>query len=135
MHEMPSLSALKGATVTVSNSGTYPEPGAASVQVLFSDGSSLRADYWRVVKGDKPDLSSFDHAQKYGLPEPVDAFTQLELELRGKCVTEALLDARTGDLVFNFEDDLEFRIFNFSGYEVWVIHFPNGTVEYSPYAK
>jgi len=41
-----SLSSLRGATAEVSNSGVYPEPGRASVQLLFSDGSSLRADYW-----------------------------------------------------------------------------------------
>jgi hypothetical protein len=130
-----SLSALKGATVKVSNSDAYPEAGAASVQLLFSEGSRLRADYWRIVNRDKAGVSSFDHDQKYGLPAPIDAFQRLEDELQGKRVTGALLDARTGDLVFSFEEDLEFRVFNFTGYEVWEIHFPNGTGEYSPYAR
>jgi hypothetical protein len=26
-------------------------------------------------------------------------------------------------------------VFNFTGYEVWEIHFPDGTGEYSPYAR
>jgi hypothetical protein len=130
-----SLSALKGTTVKVSNSGAYPEPGTASVQLLFSDGSRLRADYWRIIDRDEAGVSSFDHDQKYGLPAPIDAFQQLEHELQGKLVTDALLDARTGDLLFSFEEDLEFRVFNFTGYEVWEIHFPNGTGEYSPYAR
>jgi hypothetical protein len=101
-----SLSSLKGATASVSNSGAYPEPGMASVQLLFSEGSRLRADYWRIVKNDRANLSSFDHAQKYGLPAPIDAFKQLEQELQGKCVVDAFLDTRTGDLQFTFEDQL-----------------------------
>ena len=40
-----SLSELKGATAKVSNSGAYPEPGTASVQLLFNGGTGLRADY------------------------------------------------------------------------------------------
>jgi hypothetical protein len=130
-----SLSALKGSTTKVSTSAAYPEPGKASVQLLFSEGSRLRADYWRIVKRDKAGVSSFDHDQKYGLPAPIDAFQQLEGELEGKRVTDALLDARTGDLLFGFEEDVEFRAFNFTGYEAWEIHFPNGTGEYSPYAR
>lgn len=86
------------------------------------------------MKNDRADLSSFDHGQRYGGPAPIDAFRQLEEELQGKSVSDAFLDTRTGDLQFNFEDRIEFRVFNFTGYEVWEIHFPNGTVEYSPYA-
>lgn len=66
---------------------------------------------------------------------PIDALHQLEKELQGKRVTDALLDNRTGGLYLGFEEDVEFRVFNFTGYEVWEIHFPDGTGEYSPYAK
>jgi hypothetical protein len=107
----------------------------ASVQLLFSEGSRLRADYWRIVKGDKAGLSSFDHEQKYGLPAPINAFKEVEQELAGKRVTDAHFDVRTGDLCFSFEGEVEFRVFNFTGYEVWEIHFPNGTGEYSPHAR
>jgi len=130
-----SLSELKGETAEVSNSGAYPNPGTASVQLLFSEGTRLRADYWRIVKNDKAGVSSFDHDQKYGLPEPIDSFHQLEQELRGTRVTDALIDARTGDLLFRFEGSVEFCIFNFTGYEVWEIHFSNGTGEYSNFAR
>jgi hypothetical protein len=130
-----SLSELTGSTATVSNSGAYPEPGAASVQLLFSDGSRFRADYWRIVQAGKAGVSSFDHNQKYGLLAPIDSFQQLEADLRNKRVTRALFDARTGDLNFLFEDDIELQIFNFTGYEVWEIHFRNGTGEYSPHAR
>jgi hypothetical protein len=130
-----SLAALKGATANVSDSGVYSDAGEASVQLLFSNGSRLRADYWRIVKGDRAGVSSFDHGQKYGLPAPIDALQQLEKELQGKRVTDALFDNRTGDLYLGFEEDVEFRVFNFTGYEVWEIHFPDGTGEYSTYAK
>jgi hypothetical protein len=80
-------------------------------------------------------LSSFDHGQQYGLPAKIDAFSQLEQLLHDKRVTDVLLEARTGDLLFEFAGDLELRVFNFTGYEVWEIHFPDGTGEYSPYAS
>jgi hypothetical protein len=130
-----SLSELKGATARVSNSGAYPEPGAASVLLLFNEGSRLRADYWRIVKDENAGVSSFDHDQQYGLPAPVDAFKQLEEQVEGKPVVDAIFDARTGDLLFRFEENVEFRVFNFTSYEVWDIQFPDGTGEYSPYAR
>jgi hypothetical protein len=130
-----SLSRLKSGSVNVSDSGAFPEPGAASVQLLFSDGSRLRADYWRIVKGEKAGVSSFDHRQQYGLPSPIDAIVHLQEELQDKTVTDARLDERTGDLLFRFTGGLEFQVFNFTGSEVWEIHFPNGTGEYSPYAR
>jgi hypothetical protein len=130
-----SLSALTGATVDVSNSGAYPEPGAASVQLLFSEGSRLRADYWRIVKGGKAGVSSFDHDQKYGLPSPINSFRQLEQELQGRRVTHASLNASTCDLHFRFDGDVELQVFGFTAYEVWEIQFPNGRCEYSNHVK
>jgi hypothetical protein len=130
-----SLSQLKGKIAAVSNSGRYPEPGAASVELTFNDGSRLRSDYWRIIKRGKADLSSFDHNQKYGLPAKIDAFLELDLELQDRKVIGARWDCRTGDLIFEFEGEIEFQALNFTGYEVWEIHFSNGSGEYSPYAK
>lgn len=130
------LSSLKNASVSVSNSGAFPEPGAASVQLLFSDGSKLRADYWRLIRDDKAGVSSFDHRQQYGLPMAIDSVMQLREELEDKFVIDAQLEERSGDLRFLFSSDIEFQVFNFTGYEVWEIHFPNGNEEfYSPYAR
>jgi hypothetical protein len=129
------LSRLKSTTVRVSDSGAFPELGAASVQLIFSDGSKLRADYWRVIRDGKARDSSFDHKQKYGLPEPIDAIRHLQKELHGRRVSDACLEAKTGDLIFCLEGDVEFQVFNFTGYEVWEILFPNGIGEYSNYAK
>jgi hypothetical protein len=43
--------------------------------------------------------------------------------------------AKPTRLQFGFEGDVEFRVFNFTRYEVWEIHFSNGTGEYSNCAK
>jgi hypothetical protein len=73
-----SLLELKNGPVRVSASNAYPEPGTASVQLLFANGARLRADYWRVTKNGKASISSFDHEQKYGLPAPIDAIEELK---------------------------------------------------------
>jgi hypothetical protein len=130
-----SLFNLKGGAVSVSATNYYPEPGMASVQLLFPDGSTLRAEYWRVMKNGKACMSSFDHRQQYGLPAPIDAISELEEQLRDKTVVDALLDAETGDLLFHFTDNIKFQVFNLSSYEVWEIHFADGTGEYSPSAR
>ena len=130
-----SLASLKGAKVRTSNPEFFLEPGIAPVELHFSDGSRIRANYWRIVRDSKARTSSFDHQQKYGLPEPIDAFARIAEELDGKSLREARWDARTGDLIFSFEHELELQVFNFTGYEDWEIHFSNGTGEYSPYAR
>ena len=130
-----SLSQLVGKIAAVSNSGRYPEPGAASVELAFNDGSRLRSDYWRIIKHEKAGLSSFDNDQKSGLPANIDAILELDLELQDRKVSGAHWDRRTGDLIFMFEGEIEFQVLNFTGYEVWKIHFSNGSGEYSPYAK
>ena len=44
-----SLFNLKSSSAVVSDVHSYPEPGIAGVEVLFSEGSRLRAAYWRVI--------------------------------------------------------------------------------------
>jgi len=95
----------------------------------------LRADYWRVSKDGRASLSSFDHNQQYGLPAPINAISELEEHLRTKVLLEARLDGETGDLLFRFTQDIKLQVLNVSGYEVWEIKFPDGTGEYSNYAK
>jgi hypothetical protein len=130
-----SLSALAASTVIVEEGNSYPEPGQASVFVRFSKGEWLRAEFWRVVEGDAPGVSSFDHKQKYGLPEPVDAVSVLQQKLDERRIEAARLERETGDLVFEFVGNVVLRVFNFTGYEIWEMHFPNGAVEYSNYNK
>ena len=107
----------------------------ASIQLLFANGTRLEAEYWRLVLDGKPGVSSFDHQQKYGLLAPINAVNTLQETLQGKLVTNALLDHKTGDLIFEFVGSIALQVFNFTGYEIWHIRFPDGTGEYSNYRK
>ena len=130
-----SLTKLKGRSVSVSPSDHYPEPGQASVYLDFADGSKLRANYWRVTKGGRASVSSFDHEQQHGLPAPINAIAQLQALLQNRTVTDATWDSESGDLLFEFSDTIKVRVLNFTGYEVWEIRFPDGTGEYSNHAR
>ena len=128
-----SLAGLVGNSVRVSAREVYTD--SISVDLDFSGGTKLRFDYWRLVIDGKERVSSFDHNQQYGLPAPVDAIKQLETELQGKAVTQVPLDAETGDLQFQFGANVKLRVFAFSAYEVWEIHFPDGLEVYSNHTK
>ncbi|MBL3677013.1 MAG: hypothetical protein JKP92_05855 [Alphaproteobacteria bacterium] len=130
-----SISSLNGTSINVLDNDAYPEEGQVSVLIAFSDGTKLRANYWRMIKDGKEKLSSFDNNQKYGLPAPIDAKKELQYELNGESVLSARLDLETGDLHFEFSQTLKLSVFAFTGYEVWEIIFPDGIVEYSNYAK
>jgi hypothetical protein len=130
-----SLSELKNETARVAASDDFEEPGKASVRLSFSNGSTLRADYWRVSKNGKAGVSSFDHHQQYGLPAAIDAIGELQEHVQGRAVTDLWLVKETGDLFFQFTSNVELQIFNFTGYEVGEIRFPDGTGQYSNYAK
>ena len=129
------LSDLIHASVQVSPGNGHPEPGCASLALLFANGTKLQADYWRLIENEKAGISSFDHQQQYGLPAPINAIAELQELIQDKVVFGARLDSETGDLIFNFDGNIKLQIFNFTGYEVWEINFPNGSVEYSNYAK
>jgi hypothetical protein len=129
------LASLRGTNVRTENPEWFWEPGMATVELHFSDGSRLRTNYWRIIRDDKAEISSFDHKQQYGLPAPIDALARIAELLDGRSLREARRDSRTGDLVFSFEPDVELQALNLSGYEDWEIVFSNGTGEYSPYAR
>jgi hypothetical protein len=124
------LSDLIHASVQVSAGNGYPEPGCASLVLLFANGTKLQADYWRLINDGKAGISSFDHQQQYGLPAPIDAIRELQQLIQNKLATGTRLDSETGD-----GGNIKLQILNLTGYEVWDIHFPNGAVEYSNYAK
>jgi hypothetical protein len=130
-----SLSALKGATVDVLPGNGYPEPGQASILIRFSNGALLTAEFWRIVEDGKAGVSSFDHQKKYGLPAPIDALSVLQQLLHDKGVVDARLQPETGDLLFEFTGEASLQVFNFTGYEIWEMRFPDGTGKYSNYAK
>lgn len=130
-----SLRKLTGCSVVVSDVDAYKEPGTATVQLLFSDGSRLRAEYWRLIIDGKERVSSFDDRQKYGLTAPINARRVLKKELQGKTVEAVRLDKETADLVFEFSGNLKLQVFGFTGYEMWEISISRGGGGYSNYAK
>ena len=130
-----SLLHLKGGPVQVVALDSPSDPGAACIQFLFQNGAMLRADYWRVSKDGRASLSSFDHKQQYGLPAPINAASELKEQLTNKVLIDARLDGETGDLLFRFTDNINLQVLNVTSYEVWEIKFPDGTGEYSNYAK
>jgi hypothetical protein len=129
------LSALVGSRVTVLPADIPRDAGQAPVLVSFSTGAVLTAVYWRIVENGMAGYSSFDHEQIYGLPAAINAIDVLRDVVTNRKLTLASLDHRTGDLLFGFSDDLMLQVFNFTGYEIWDMRFPNGAVEYSNYNK
>jgi hypothetical protein len=129
------LTTLPKSTVVVSNGNGFPELGQASISVFFGDGTRLDAEYWRLIENGSASYSSFDHQQRYGLPEAIDAIEELRKRMLGKTLTAALHDLETGDLVFEFSRSSKLQILNLTGYEIWQISFANGSVEYSNRAK
>ncbi|MFF2083221.1 hypothetical protein ACFVVM_05575 [Nocardia sp. NPDC058176] len=100
----------------------------------FSDGTGLSAQFWRLTKKGRPEVSIFDHRRQYGLPAPIDALSILRHELVGRTLLVAELDQTTADLRFMFEGELRLEVFNFTGFEIWELTFPDGTGELSNYA-
>jgi hypothetical protein len=107
-----SLARLKTTSVTVADGHIPDERGTASVVVSFSDGTILRAFYWRLIEDGRALLSSFDHQQKYGLPAPIDAKERLSNTLDGKICNDAQFDVETADLIFFFGKTIKLQIFN-----------------------
>ncbi len=107
---------------------------AFGLEIRFADGTKISAQFWRLIASGKPIISIFDHRQKYGLPQPIDAFEMLRTQLIGKGVSHAAISKTSGDLLLSFEGDVELELFNFTAYEVWEIKFPDGTSELSNYA-
>ena len=44
------------------------------------------------------------------------------------------MNPETGDLVLKFSGDVKVEVFNFTGYEVWDLRFPDGSCEFSTFA-
>jgi hypothetical protein len=98
-------------------------------------GPNCKRNSGGLIEHGRASFSSFDHQQKYGLPVVIDAIQELRERLADKVVEEAVLDEETGDLLFRFTHDTKLQILNVTGYEIWDIRFPDGTGEYSNYAK
>jgi hypothetical protein len=122
---------LTNESVHIEVDDAFPEPGQASVLVRFSNGARLRAGYWRLIANGRVALSSFDHEQKYGLPEPIDARKSLHKALDGRTCLDVRLDTETADILLMFADGTRLQVFRLTGYEDWEFSFPGGRVDYS----
>jgi len=107
---------------------------SVGTSMRFGDATRLSAQFWRLIRDGKPQVSIFDHRQRYGLPAPIDAVQVLRNEILGKRVIEASMSETTGDLRFAFAGDLLFEVFNFTAFEIWDVTFADGTREFSNYA-
>ena len=128
------LAELNNSVVTVLPDDIPDENGTAAIIIRFSDGTTIKAAYWRLIQDNCTRVSSFDHRQKYGLPVPIDAKEQIARLLTGKICDSAKLNSETADIIIWFYEIIKLEIFNFTRYEIWEIHFPDGTGEYSNYA-
>lgn len=111
-----------------------PDIYSVGTSIEFTSGTHLNAQFWRLIKAGRPVVSIFDHRQRYGLPEPIDALRIIREELVGKHLLDAVMDRTTGDLRFRFDNDLLLEVFNFTGFEIWAVTFPDGSSELSNYA-
>lgn len=102
------------------------------VSIVFSNKTEVVASYWRAVSAGIR-ISSFDQNQKYGLAKEIKAVEELSKIISGETITDATLEEDTGDIELVMGAK-KLQIFNFTGYEVWEISFPDGTGEYSNYA-
>jgi hypothetical protein len=107
---------------------------ATGTLLRFADRTTVSAQFWRLIKSGRPFVSIFDHRQQYGLPTPIDAIGALRQELVGKPVVDASMNDLTGDLHFGFRGGHVLEVFNFTGFEIWEVTFPDGTGQLSNYA-
>ncbi len=129
------LDGLKGLQVRIEEGQDYPGLDEAQIVCRFGEEGFVKAVYWRLLTGGRHVLSSFDHRQVYGLPMPINATHDLRLALDGKALRDVQLDAPTGDIRLHFDDDSELQALNFTGYEVWVAVFGDGSIAYSNYYR
>ncbi|MEH2497814.1 hypothetical protein V1294_004293 [Bradyrhizobium sp. AZCC 1678] len=129
-----SLARLRNVSVSVIADDIPDAEGTAAIVIRFSDGTVLKAQYWRLIQDGRASLSSFDHQKKYGLPAPIDAKEEVSNRLQRQVCNGVQFDSETADLTLVFGESTKLQAFNFTGHEIWEIHFPDGTGQYSNYA-
>jgi hypothetical protein len=86
----------------------------------FSNGASVTTQsIWRALTAHGIAITSEDHHQRFGLPEPVDAAQRAASTLLGE-VTQVTLAPVTSDLRISFDSETTLEFLNTScGYEGW----------------
>ncbi|MGH8223580.1 MAG: DUF6188 family protein [Woeseiaceae bacterium] len=86
----------------------------------FANNVDLRvACPWRILAGGRIAHGDCDHAQRFGLPEPVDGADRSK-KLLANAIQGVAIREDTGDLTVSFDDGMALEILNTSsGYEGW----------------
>src|SRR5262245_5579320 len=137
MTDFQQLAQLRGEkceTVDAIKHEGSPDIYSVETSIEFTNGTHLNAQFWRLIKEGRALVSIFDHRQRYGLPAPIDALGIIREELVGKQLLDAVMDRTTGDLRFRFDNDLLLEVFNFTGFEIWAVTFPDGSLALSNYS-
>ena len=75
---------------------------------------------WRILADGRIAYGDEDHAQQFGLPEPIDGLERTNGLLLNKTVQGVRIRDDTADLTISFNDQLALEILNLSsGYEGW----------------
>jgi hypothetical protein len=91
----------------------------------FDEGSLAVDGLWRIIEEGEVRLTSRDHGQRCGLPEPVDAYREAASKLQGRLVVEVRLTERSADLFIEFEGGQRLEVLtDSSGYESWTLRAP-----------
>ncbi len=87
----------------------------------FDCGGTIYAEsVWRLVTPETVVVTSADHGQLFGLPEPVDAEKLINSTLREIGVASYSCVGPHCDLIILFENQARLQFFNMScGYESW----------------
>ena len=95
----------------------------------FATGVFVSAECpWRILDHGHIAVSSDDHKQQFGLPEPIDAAEVASDLLSPLRVTDVEVREGTADLLLSFTEDKQLQIIPFSsGYESWQVRDPSGT--------
>jgi hypothetical protein len=73
-----------------------------------------------MVKGGSIVLAASDHAQRFGLPAPVNVLEKISEYIGAALVESVEIDQETADLCIRFSDSNRLDAFNYSsGYEGW----------------
>jgi hypothetical protein len=120
-----SLEFLVGRRITEIDASAAPD----SWVFLFDGKRTLGVEcLWRIVADGRIVVTSADHEQRFGLPDPIDASARALLAIDAKPVHAAHFDTTTGDLKIEFADSLRLEaIVTSGGYENWGLWKPDGT--------
>ena len=87
----------------------------------FEEGGSVGTEsMWRLVTSSGIFVTSEDHEQLFGLPEPVDAGKRVMDTIKNRRVSTCLCETPCSDLIVSFEGGAQLQFLNTScGYESW----------------